>query len=144
MASRKESRSDGSNDDLTDLGIVSVQKSEAKAKGQRGKKHKLKKILRLSPPTSTSSTPEPVQRASGTNISVTEDDKTEQDLSEQAKWADPVIRPPEHISSIPCNPSQTKMSTSSSPPSHVHVTDQYRPVTQRGQDYNTLSDLVSF
>ena len=144
MASRKESRSDGSNDDSADSRIVSVQKSEGKVKGHRGQKHKIKKMLNLSPPTSPPSTPEPAHRASDSNISVTEDDKSEyRGLPEQAKWADHVLMSPEYISSTPHNLSQTKVSTSISPPSHVHVTDQYKPVTQRGQDYNTLNDLVS-
>ena len=122
MASRRENRSDGSNDDSTD----SAQKSDNKIKGQRGAKHKFKKIFKLSPP----ATPEP---ASDSRISVTEDDKTvHQDLTVQPKWADPVT---------PDNPLQT--SPTPSPPSNVHVTDQYRPVTQRSPDYNTLNDMVS-
>ena len=136
MASRKIGEN---NDDSTDTGIVSAQISDGKVKGYRGPKHKFKKILKLSPPTSPSSTPEPVRRTSGSNISITEDDKTEQDLTEQAKWADPILRSPEYISSTPRNSTQTKMSTSPSPPLHVHVTDEYRPVTQRGQDYNLVS-----
>ena len=138
MASRSK-RSDVSNDNLTDIGIVAAQKSDVKVKDQRGKEHKLKKILTLSPDMSPSSTPEPVRWTSGSNISVTEDDKTEQqDLTEQAKWADhPILRSSEYISSTPRNSTQTKVSTS--PPLHVHVTDQYRPVTRRGQDYNLVS-----
>ena len=144
MASRTESRSDGSNDDSTDSRIVSVHKSEGKVKGQRGKKHKIKKMLNLSSPTSPPSTPEPVLRVSDCNFSVTEEDKSEhRDLPEQAKWADHVLRSPEYFSSTTRNPSQTKVPTSPSPPSHVHVTDQYKPVYQRGPDYNTLNDLVS-
>ena len=77
MASRTESRSDGSNDDSTDSRIVSVQKSESKVKGQRGPKHRIKKMLNLSPPTSPPSTPEPVQWVSECNFSVTEEDKSE-------------------------------------------------------------------
>ena len=146
MASRKESKSDGSNDDSTDSGIVSVHKSESKVKGQRGKKHKIKKMLNLSPPTSPPSTPEPVQRVSISNYSATEDDRSEpQGLPEQVKLADHVLRSPEYFLSTTRNPSQTKVPTSPSPPppSHVHVTDQYKPVSQRGPDYNTLNDLVS-
>ena len=141
MALRRESRNDGSNDDSTDSGIESAQKSEGKVKVKsRGPVHKLKKMMNLSPP----STPEPVQRAHGSKISVSEDDRSEpQDLPKQAKWADSVLKSPEYFSSTTQNPSQAKVSTSPSPPSHVHVTDQYRPITQRAPDYNTLSDLVS-
>ena len=144
MASRTESRSDGSNDDSTDSRIVSVHKSEGKVKGQRGKKHKIKRMLNLSPPTSPPSTPEPVQWVSISNYSATEDDRSEhRGLPEQAKWADHVLWSSEYFSSTTRNPSQTKVSTSPSPPSHVHVTDQYKPLSQRGPDYNTLNDLVS-
>ena len=77
MASRTESRSDGSNDDSTGSKIELVLKSESKVKGQRGKKHKMKKMLNLSPPSSPPSTPEPVQWVSDCNFSVTEEDKSE-------------------------------------------------------------------
>ena len=142
MATRKSSKdgnkSDGSNDDSTNSGITLAQKSDGKTKGQRGQKHKFKKILKLSP----STTPEPVRLASGFNISVTEDDKSEHgDILHRGKWGDSVLRSSEHSENSPCNPSQTNVSVS--PPTCVHVTDQYRPVLQRGPDYNTLNDLVS-
>ena len=130
MASRSESRSDGSNDNSTDSVIVAAQKSDSKVKGQKGAKYKFRKMLKLSPPT----TPEPVRQASDSKISIAEDDKSKyQDLPEQPKWADPVLRSPEYHQAPPTPPL----------PSHVHVTDQYRPVTQRGPDYNTLNDMVS-
>lgn len=131
-----------SNDDATDSETATAQKSEGKIKGPRGPKHKFKKILKLSPPTSLSSTPEPVRRTSSSSISVTEDDKSEhQDLSQQVKWSDPVQRSSESFPSTKQNSSQTKVSTS--PPSHIHVFEKYRAVTQRGHDYTTTNDLVS-
>ena len=146
MATRKSSkdgnRSDGSNDDSTNLGIALTQKSDSKVKSRRGQKHKLKKMLNLSPPTSPTSSPEPVRRLSGSNIGVTEDDKSEHRvLHHQTKWAVPVPRSSEHSENSPHNPSQTNVTTS--PPTHVHVEKDFRPVTQRSQDYNTLNDVVS-
>ena len=144
MATRKSSndgnKSDGSNDDSTNSGMALTQKSDGKVK--RGSKHKLKKMLNLSPPTSPSSTPEPVRRLSGYNISVTEDDKSEhQDLPHQTKWPVPVPRSSEHSETSPHHPSQINVTTS--PPTHVTVAKDFRPVTQRSPDYNTLNDLVS-
>ena len=145
MATRKNSkdgnRSDGSNDDSTNLGLVLTQKSDGKVKGPRGAKHKFKKMLNLSPPTSPTSTPEPVRRVSGSNIGIIEDDKSEQRvLPHQTKWAVPVPRSSEHSESSPHNPSQINVTTS--PSTHVHVAKDFRPVTQRGPDYNSL-DMVS-
>ena len=144
MATRKSSkdgnRSDGSNDDSTNLGIALTQKSDGKVKGQRGVKHKVKKMFNLSPPTSPTSTPEPVRRLSGSNINVTEDDKSEhQDIPHQTKWAVSVPRSSEHSESSPHNPSQISMTTS--PPTHVHVTKDFRPVTQRIPDYYDVVSL---
>ena len=145
MATRKISkdgnRSDSSNDDSTNLGIALTQKSDGKVKGQRISKHKFKKMLNLSPPTSPTSTPEPVRRLSGSNIGVTEDDKSEhQDLPHQTKWAVPVPKSSEHSESSPHNPPQISVTTS--PPTYVHVTKDFRPVTQIVPDYNSL-DMVS-
>ena len=146
MATRKNSkdgnRSDGSNDDSTNLGVALTQKYDGKVKGQRGAKHKFKKMFNLSPPMSPSSSPESVRRLGGSNIGVTEDDKSEyQDLPHQTKWAVPVPRLPEHSESSPHNPPQISMTTS--PPTHAHVTKDFRPVIQRSPDYNTLNDVVS-
>ena len=125
MASRSESRSDGSNDNSADSVIVAAQKSDNKIKGQRGAKYKFRKMLKLSPPT----TPEPVRQGSDFKISIAEDDKSKhQHLPEQ-----PVLRSPEYHQAPPTPPL----------PSNVHVTDKYRPVTQRGSDYNILNDMVS-
>ena len=141
MATRKSSRdgnkSDGSDDDTTNSGTRLAQISYNKKKGQRGARHKFKKMLNLSPPISPSSTPEPVPGLSGSNISVTEEDKCEHG----GKWKYPVLRSSEHSESSPCNPSQINVSTL--PATHVHVTKQFRPVTQRSKDYNSLSDVVS-
>ena len=145
MATRKNSkdgnRSDGSNDDSTNLGVALTQKSDGKVKRQRSAKHKFKKMLNLSPPTSPTSSPEPVRVVSSSNIGVTEDDKSEhQDLPHQTKWAVPVPKSSEHSESSPHNPSQTNVTTS--PPTCVHVTKDFRPVAQRVPDYNSL-DMVS-
>ena len=146
MATRKSSkdgnRSDGNDDDSTNLGVALTQKSDGKVKRQRGAKHKFKRMLNLSPPTSPTSTPEPVRRLSGSNSNVTENDKNEhQDIPHQTKWAVPVPRSSEHSESSPHNPSQISMTTS--PSTHVHVTKDFRPVIQRSPDYNTLNDVVS-
>ena len=146
MATRKSSKdgnkSDGSNDDSANLGTALAEKFDNKMKGRRGAKHKFKKMLNLSPPTSPSSTPEPGERLSGSNISVTEDDKSEhRDLPHQTKQAVPVPSSSDHSESSPHSPSQINVSTS--PPTHVHVTKDFRPVAQRSPDYNSLNDVVS-
>ena len=146
MATRKSSkdgnRSNGNDDDSTNLGVALTQKSDGKVKGQRGAKKKFKKMFNFIPPTSPTSTPEPVRRLSSSNIGVTEDDKSEhQDIPHQTKWAVSVPRSSEHSESSPHNPSQISMTTL--PPTHVRVTKDFRPVTQRSPDYNTLNDVVS-
>ena len=124
MASKKKPENTNSTEDT----------NEKKGKGAW---HKLKKMTGFSPPTSKSTTPEPVVQSSGT----TGLECHNEDLTTQGKWAEPVLKSPEYFITTQQNVPQAKVSTS--PPSHVYVTEQYRPVGQKSEDYDNLSELVS-